>query len=482
MPLCSNCGKDNREGSKFCQSCGTPLASQAPAPRAKKSTSEIASGATCGSCGTLNAPGMKFCKMCGSPLESPQGKPAKTACPSCGGETPTGYKFCQHCGTPLTATPPPTQASAQAAPAAPQAAPAPQAASPQAAPAPMEAAAAPPQQPARPGAVSGSPVATGVVPKTVVPTTPPTGPAAPFPQPDQGDMAKTIIDMEAKGVVPPSAPSLAPTPDRASVSGAIQSGAPTPSGGMPAGVVTPESGQSTDKATLGPGARRVTAEDVVQHAKDPLARLVSVNRDGSDGEVHPIVDETVDLGRTQGQLRFQDDPYLSDRHCRFFLKNGEWMVQDLESTNGVYLRVKAPCELEDGDYILLGKQVLRFESLAAGERDLTPAMEHGVLIFGSPLRTPWCRIRQVTVAGISRDLYHLYRSTVVIGREDGDIVFPDDEFMSRRHLRLSATGNRAQVEDLGSSNGTYLRVRGRQGLVPGDMVRIGDQLLRFEKA
>ena len=221
---------------------------------------------------------------------------------------------------------------------------------------------------------------------------------------------------------------------------------------------------------------------MVQHAKDPLARLVSVNRDGSDGEVHPIVDETVDLGRTQGQLRFQDDPYLSDRHCRFYLKNGEWMVQDLESTNGVYVRVKAACELEDGDHVLLGKQVLRFESMAPGERDLTPAMEHGVLIFGSPLRTPWCRIRQLTVAGITRDLYHLYRSSVVIGREDGDIVFPDDEFMSRRHLRLSASGNRTQVEDLGSSNGTYLRVRGRQGLVPGDMVRIGDQLLRFEKA
>jgi len=105
-----------------------------------------------------------------------------------------------------------------------------------------------------------------------------------------------------------------------------------------------------------------------------------------------------------------------------------------------------------------------------------------VLIFGSPLRTPWCRLRQFTVAGISRDIYHLYRAKVTVGREEGDIIFPDDEFMSRRHLVCSMVDGTAKVEDLGSSNGTYLRIRERVDLTPGDMIRIGDQLLRFEKA
>jgi len=394
---------------------------------------------------------MKFCKMCGSPLESPKGQPAKISCPSCGGDTPTGYKFCQHCGTPLGATPPPqTEAS--------------------------------PPQP------SPSPVATGVVPKTVVPTAAP-GFRTPAPGPVDADssMAKTIIDMDEAGGGSPERPELRPpepvqpevvaTPHQAAVSGAIQTG--TPAGGMP---VTPESGQEEVKATLGPGAKRVTGEDVVQHARDPLARLVSVNRDGSDGEVHSIVEESVDLGRSQGQLRFQDDPYLSDRHCRFSIKNGEWIVQDMGSTNGVYIRISAPRELQDGDQLLLGKQVLRFELLSDEERDLTPAVEHGVLIFGSPLRVPWCRIRQVTVAGVARDVYHLCRSKVTVGREDGDLVFPDDEFMSRRHLVLSQDGSTARVEDVGSSNGTYVRIRKAQRLSTGAMIRIGDQLLRFEKA
>jgi pSer/pThr/pTyr-binding forkhead associated (FHA) protein len=297
-------------------------------------------------------------------------------------------------------------------------------------------------------------------------------------------MAKTIIDMDGSGphisptppaAIPAATPPAPQTPKQAAVSGAIQD---VPSGGL----VTPETGKSLDKATLGPGARRVTADDVEPApARTPLAKLVSVNRDGSDGEVHDISEESVDLGRTEGQLRFNDDPYLSERHCRFYIKNGSWIVQDLESTNGVYLRLKAAKELAHEDRLLLGKQVLCFEHLTDRERDMSPAVEHGVLIFGSPLRTPWCRMRQITVAGIARDVYHLYRSKVTIGREDGDILFPDDEFMSRRHLLLSLVNGKAMVEDLGSSNGTYVRLQGQRQLEQRDMIRIGDQLLRFEK-
>ncbi|MCA9673128.1 MAG: zinc ribbon domain-containing protein, partial [Myxococcales bacterium] len=95
MPTsCNNCGKENPSGSRFCQSCGTPLA-QRPA------SAEVAAMLVCRSCGTANAPGMKFCKSCGAGIAAQEGKPAKVVCPACGGHTPFGYKFCQHCGSPL---------------------------------------------------------------------------------------------------------------------------------------------------------------------------------------------------------------------------------------------------------------------------------------------------------------------------------------------------------------------------------------------
>ena len=196
--------------------------------------------------------------------------------------------------------------------------------------------------------------------------------------------------------------------------------------------------------------------------------------------MHSITEESFDLGRTQGQLLFEDDPYLSDRHCRFYVNNDKWVVQDLQSRNGVYHKVSAPMELQDGDIILLGKEVLCFELLTEVERTTAPAVEQGVLIFGAPLRNPWGRLRQLTVAGITRDVYHLHRPRIMVGREEGDLLFTDDEFMSRRHLLIRQTGETATAEDQGSSNGTFMRVREQHWLTNGDMLRVGDQLLRFE--
>jgi pSer/pThr/pTyr-binding forkhead associated (FHA) protein len=89
-------------------------------------------------------------------------------------------------------------------------------------------------------------------------------------------------------------------------------------------------------------------------------------------------------------------------------------------------------------------------------------------------------LRQLTLAGTTRDVWHLTRPALVLGREEGDVTFPDDEFMSRRHAAVKRVGATTQLEDLSSSNGTFVRVRGERELVPGDILRLGDQLLRFE--
>jgi hypothetical protein len=45
---------------------------------------------------------------------------------------------------------------------------------------------------------------------------------------------------------------------------------------------------------------------------------------------------------------------------------------------------------------------------------------------------------------------------------------------------LLCHNGRGHLEDLGSSNGTFLRLRGPHGLASGDLIRLGDELLRFE--
>jgi pSer/pThr/pTyr-binding forkhead associated (FHA) protein len=228
-----------------------------------------------------------------------------------------------------------------------------------------------------------------------------------------------------------------------------------------------------------PSQSTATGRAAVLESTHAGARFVSVNRDGSDGQAYPLPNHQIDIGRSEGELRF-DDPHLGPRHARVMCRGGQHVIVPLETRNGVYVRIRQAVDLLDGDQFLIGKQVLKFELLPDVERALRPAVEHGVILFGTPLKAPWGRLRQLTAAGTVRDVYHLSRSDLAIGREQGDVVFSDDEFMSRRHALLQFRGGKVSLADAGSSNGTYVRLRAPHALIPGEMLRMGDELLRFE--
>ncbi len=208
-------------------------------------------------------------------------------------------------------------------------------------------------------------------------------------------------------------------------------------------------------------------------------RLVVVHRDGTDGITYNLLGDQIDIGRTEGDLLFED-PHLAPRHARIVASLTGRVLTPLEARNGVYVRLRGAVDLQDGDYVLMGKQVLKFEVVSEPERNVRPALEHGVVVFGTPVRPPWARLKQITPAGVGRDIFHLTRPDIVLGREIGDIIFSEDEFMSRRHAQISYRNGRGHIEDLGSSNGTFLRLRGPHGLASGDLIRLGDELLRFE--
>ena len=122
-----------------------------------------------------------------------------------------------------------------------------------------------------------------------------------------------------------------------------------------------------------------------------------------------------------------------------------------------------------------------YEALRPGlDGALDALVRHGVALFGSPPREPWGRLMQIVPSGGHRDVRHLVTDEIVLGREEGDIVFRDDAFMSRRHAAITWNGTRAQLTDLGSSNGTFVRITTPTLLKHGDHVCMGDQLLRIE--
>jgi len=68
-----------------------------------------------------------------------------------------------------------------------------------------------------------------------------------------------------------------------------------------------------------------------------------------------------------------------------------------------------------------------------------------------------------------------------IGRQDGDIRFPDDVFLSPLHAKLAWEHDTLVVRDLGSRNGTWVFLEEPYRLLDGDLLLIGSQVIRFRR-
>ena len=83
--------------------------------------------------------------------------------------------------------------------------------------------------------------------------------------------------------------------------------------------------------------------------------------------------------------------------------------------------------------------------------------------------------------GISADLAN---APVLIGRGNDAAIRLDDDYVSTRHARIVSSGDQWYVEDLGSTNGTYLGSQRITQPVPiglGSQVRIGKTILELRK-
>ncbi len=76
--------------------------------------------------------------------------------------------------------------------------------------------------------------------------------------------------------------------------------------------------------------------------------------------------------------------------------------------------------------------------------------------------------------------YPLFGDSVTMGRERGDINFPDDGYVSGLHARMFTKDGKVFLNDLGSSNGTFMKVDGERAMSDGSFVLLGQQLFRLE--
>jgi len=74
-----------------------------------------------------------------------------------------------------------------------------------------------------------------------------------------------------------------------------------------------------------------------------------------------LTDQQITVGRANDATLVLNDDYASSRHARLFPQDGQWIVEDLGSTNGTYLdrqKVTQPTPVPVGVPIRIGKTVL----------------------------------------------------------------------------------------------------------------------------
>jgi len=94
------------------------------------------------------------------------------------------------------------------------------------------------------------------------------------------------------------------------------------------------------------------------------------------------------------------------------------------------------------------------------------------------------KLRVATAAGLRAGAAYDLSEGALLGRGDQADIRLEDTFASSHHARLVPQGDVMVLEDLGSTNGTYLNgepLRGPQPLHAGDSIRIGDSEFTFER-
>jgi pSer/pThr/pTyr-binding forkhead associated (FHA) protein len=186
------------------------------------------------------------------------------------------------------------------------------------------------------------------------------------------------------------------------------------------------------------------------------------------------------IGRTEGDIRFPEDQFLSPLHSKLSWEEDRLEVRDLGSRNGTWVFLEGPYRLTDGDLILIGSQILRFRRLGypgphTAEADATKRM--GSMTPSADIAS----LTQLRTDGSSRDVIQLSPGRDVhIGRERGDWIFPYDPSMSAQHATVRSEDADFVLVDDHSRNGVAIAARGVMSLQHGSRIMVGDKLLRVE--
>ncbi|HYR20788.1 MAG TPA: FHA domain-containing protein [Myxococcales bacterium] len=380
------------------------------------------------------------------PASAPEAPPAHKTCQSCAAENPPAAKFCSECGTPFGK-------------------------------APLDA-----RQPRteQPPTVS---VQMDEEPLEELPVD--AGLAEPVPADEP--LAEEAPETWAASTDPTAQPAYGATPETSPID--LQDPSPEPLGWEEPGESVPaevpvDAAEVAEAFEDAPAAIADPLEDAAAPAAEPeppyQASLV-VERGSAAGTTYLLGHIENVVGAAGAAIELPDDPHLAPCHAAIVFDEQRLLVRDEGSANGVYLKVRESAAIEPGDSFVVGERLLRFDGaceLPVGEPGETPYLgsprPHGTVV----------RITEILRGGKTGRTCFRAGPAIAVGRTGCDVNFASDPQLAPRHaeVRIAPEGSATLVDLDSSPGGVFLRLRPQQSLElqPGDVLQLGDQLLRLE--
>jgi len=189
---------------------------------------------------------------------------------------------------------------------------------------------------------------------------------------------------------------------------------------------------------------------------------------------------TLSVGRHSDNDVVLDEIHASRQHCRLVREGGETYVEDMGSGNGTLLRGElispnTKTKVDVGDALAVGSFTLTIEEPAQPDEGDTASSQGAAQAQGK------LGMLEATGGPLGGQRFGLGTDPILIGRGRRCNVQIVESLVSRRNTRIVPTDEGYLVQDLGSTNGTF--VNGQRidevTLREGDVLRVGDQRFRF---
>ncbi len=198
-----------------------------------------------------------------------------------------------------------------------------------------------------------------------------------------------------------------------------------------------------------------------------------MRRGPTPGAVYELEADEITIGRGNKNTIVVRDNEVSREHCRLVRLSENYEVRDLDSSNGTFVngqRVSSTWLLSRGELIELGDTITL--EYGGKELDAQPAVESAPVAVELGSFYSFVMTKGPAVGYV----YPLEDESITIGRDlDNDLVIQDPE-VSRQHLRLHRSQRGYLIEDLRSTNGTFINgepLLETRCLEPNDIVKLG---------